>query len=1046
MTGQDTERVLGLDLGANSIGWALVEYEKGEPARLLAMGVRVFEAGVKGDITQGKDESRAAVRRAARLMRRQTDRRARRLKKLAVLLQGHGLLPPGNVGSELERDMLIKNLDKELYRSYVTRLERRDGLAQLPYFLRARALDHPLEPYELGRALYHLAQRRGFKSNRRDTGKKEEDLGAVKKGIADLEQHMAESGARTLGEFFARLDPHEQRIRSRWTSRQMYEQEFASIWEVQSAFHPDVLTETLREHICEAIFFQRQLRSAKGLVGQCSLEPGHRRAPWTALDAQRFRLLQRVNDLRIVCPDYKERQLTPQEREVVLALLDRERKVKFTQLRKVLKLGKGYSFNLERGGEEWLVGNTLAAEMRKAFGDRWDVMSQEEKERVIHDVRSIQKDDVLERRGRDVWGLDEEHAKRLASIALEEGYCGLCHKALQNLLPLMEQGMPYAEARRKVYPQSFGAGCSTDFLPYVDDRDAVPFELRNPAVHRVLTELRKIVNGLITKYGKPDKIRLELARDLKRSRKDRELLSKKKRDNEKKRKAAEQKIKVEMHIEKPSKEDILRVMLAEECRWQCPYSGKHITMSQLLGDASQFDIEHIIPYSRCLDDSYTNKTLCYHEVNRTRKKNRTPYEAFAGTPEWDEIIQRVKQFQGEAEVVRAKLRRFLAEKIDEFEDYAARQLNDTRYASTLAAQYLGLLYGGMTDSSGVRRIQAGRGEITADLRRAWGLNKILGDGDEKRRNDHRHHAIDAVAIALTDHRTVKALSQANERAGREGRRSWWKDIPLPWNGFLEEVQNAIETLVVSHRPIHKVGGPLHEETYYSKPYEGEDGKTYVHVRKAIDALSGNEVEAIVDPTVRERVKLRLEELGEKEPKNAFKDPLQHPYLETRDGRKVYIHRVRIRKVMTPFAVGEAPHRRRYVVAKENHHMEIFETTNKRGEVKWEDRIIDQFEAVRRLRRSEPVVRRDYGDGKRFVMSLAVGDTVMLETGNSGPSLHIIRSLSKGLIEYVTLNDARKKEEIKKEKQWRANPPNTFRKWNCRKVVVTPLGEIRWAND
>ncbi len=1044
MSGSVTERVLGLDLGANSIGWALVEYENGEPVRLLRTGVRVFEAGVEGDLEQGKDESRAAARRAARLARRQTDRRARRLKKLAVLLQRYGLLPPGTLDSDVARDALIKELDKSLYQAYAASGTDKNGITQFPYYLRARALDYPLQPYELGRALYHLAQRRGFKSNRRESAKKDEDLGTVKKGIADLAHQIETAGVRTLGEYFARLDPHEQRIRSRWTSRKMYEDEFNAIWESQSRFHGDVLTDTLRDDVYEAIFFQRPLRSAKGLVGHCSLEPETRRAPRFSLEAQRFRVLQRVNDLRVMCPDYSDRDLTAEERAKILDALDRETKVKFTQLRKLLKLGKGYTFNLERGGEENMPGNTISAEMRKVFGDRWDSLSDEDKERVIQDVRSIQKDEVLKKRGERVWGLDEEHAQRLVEVKQEEGYCSLSRKAIRKLLPLMEQGVAFSEAKKRVYGTTDRSGYGTDYLPYLDDRDAVSIELRNPAVHRVLTELRKIVNGLIDVYGKPDKIRLELARDLKRSRKEREQISKKNRANEKKREGAAKKILDEAGITNPSREDILRVLLAEECKWTCPYSGKHISINQLLGDASQFDVEHIIPYSRCLDDSYMNKTLCYHEVNRTVKRNRTPFEAFGNTAEWEAIINRVRDFSGDSNVVRAKLRRFLAENLDEFENYAARQLNDTRYASTLAANYLGLLYGGHIDRNGVRRIQAGRGEITADLRRAWNLNKIIGDGTAKSREDHRHHAIDAIAIALTDMRTVKALSEANARAGAEGRRAWWKDIALPWNGFWEDVRNAVEGLIVSHRPEHKVRGKFHEETYYSEPYE-RNGKTYVRVRKPVDGLSENEVDAIVDGAVRERVKARLAELGEKNPRVAFKDRSSHPFLVAQDGRRIPIHRVRIEKVMSAFPVGE-DHRRRFVVPDRNHHMAIYEVKAKNGEVKWEDEIVDMLTAVRRLRRNEPVVNRNPGDGKKFVMSLSVGDTILMTPEGKQEALYIVRSISKGLVEYVELSDARRKKEIKDKKEWGANPPNTLRKWNCRKVTITPLGEIRWAND
>ena len=155
--------LLGLDVGANSIGWALVAVEEGRPARSAAAGVRVFAAGVEGDIASGRDQSRAKTRREARLRRRMLERRGRRLDKLGHLLQQAGLLPAGDLTSADAAMRFFADLDRSLFPEQA----RRADPHVLPYRLRARALDEGLTPYELGRALYHLAQRRGFASNRR---------------------------------------------------------------------------------------------------------------------------------------------------------------------------------------------------------------------------------------------------------------------------------------------------------------------------------------------------------------------------------------------------------------------------------------------------------------------------------------------------------------------------------------------------------------------------------------------------------------------------------------------------------------------------------------------------------------------------------------------------------------------------------------------------------------------------------------------------------------------------------------------------------------
>ncbi len=151
-------------------------------------------------------------------------------------------------------------------------------------------------------------------------------------------------------------------------------------------------------------------------------------------------------------------------------------------------------------------------------------------------------------------------------------------------------------------------------------------------------------------------------------------------------------------------------------------------------------------------------------------------------------------------------------------------MNDTAYATTLAKRYLGLLYGGEIDANGQRRVQASSGQPTAYFRNLWKLNAILSDGDTshggqfpKKRDDHRHHAVDAVVIGLTEPRTIKRLSDAAQRAPLEGRRRFGS-LEAPWANFVDSVRAEIEKVVVSQRVSKKVSGALHEETIYSRPF------------------------------------------------------------------------------------------------------------------------------------------------------------------------------------------------------------------------------------
>lgn len=1029
--------ILGLDLGTNSVGWALMEAtgETAIPNVVRDAGVRVFDAGTDGDIESGRDESRNTARREARQQRRQGERRLRRRVRLLGVLQRAGLLPECDARSPEARHRMLRHLDATLRREMdVSGVAAADHV--FPYLLRARSLDKPLSRHALGRAFHHLGQRRGFLSNRKAARKEGEDDGAVKAGISELRQAMDKAGARTLGEYFAGLDPSDpaqRRIRERWTARDMYEDEFLAIWQAQEPHHPEVLTEELRDSLFEAIFWQRPLKRQTHLLGRCSLEPDRKRAPMGLLIAQRFRYLQRVNDLAVIPPDRPGRGLTAEERSVLLPALEQEGSYTFPKLRKLLGFKNTWKFNLEEGGEKKFLGNVTACRIREIFGEAWDGLAPAEQDRVVEDLLTIEDEKSLARRGMKAWGLDETQAEAFARLQLEDSYVSLSRQALARVVPELMAGKPYATVRKELYGDEPGY-LPVSGLPRLDE---APFELRNPVVHRTLVEMRKVVNAIIRRHGKPDIIRVELARDMKRSKKDRQEMSKQNRDNQKKREKAMQRIFDEMGDREPSRNDVLKVLLADECNWECPYTGKRIRMQALIGDHPQFDIEHIIPFSRSLDDSYMNKTLCYHEENRSVKRNKTPFEAYSGAPEWDEVIARVGKFNGSGRA--PKLRRFLLEDLESLEGFSSRQLNDTRYASRLAAQYLGLLYG----KEHRHHVQVSAGKITAELRKAWRLNSVLNDGGEKTREDHRHHAIDAIVTCLATPAAVRRITDAALDASKKGHYRWWKLMQPPWEGFLDDVRAAVDAITVSHRAHRKVNGPLHEETIYSRAKPDAKGNSWVHVRKPLAGMSRNEVEAIVDPAVRALVLAKLAELGQA-PDKAFADPAKLPRFVTADGREIPIKRARTRKRLNTFAVGKGP-RAREVVPASNHHMEVFRVVDKGGKVKYTDRIVSQYEAVRRLRKHEPVVDR-HMEGGEFVCSLCGGDCFQLPDEDGEMQLMVVRGISKDIVTFVPHTDARLKKTIVAAKEWSARRVNPLLSGGLRKVQVNALGELRPAND
>jgi CRISPR-associated endonuclease Csn1 len=1037
-TVREIKYALGIDLGVRSLGWAVIEQDAaGSPLRIVKAGVRCFEAGVEGNIEAGKDESRAAARRGPRQARRQTWRRAQRRRRVLRVLQKNGLLPDCELRTPQQIHQLIsEQLDSALRRNYLTDGDK-IGHHTLLYRLRAKALDEQLEPYELGRVFYHLAQRRGFLSNRKAQSRDEEE-GQVRAAIGELATHIEQSGARTLGEYFSRLDPAVQRIRQRWTSRQMYRDEFERIWSSQSCAN-NKLTDEFKRELHEALFDQRSLKSQAHLIGRCSLMPGRRRAPLACRIAQRYRMVAAVNNLAFRTPGKLDEPLTVDQRRMLLDALDSGGDLTFANIRKILHTKS--KFNLEEGGEKKIPGNRTESKLRPIFGSRWNELQEAERDSIIDVLLSLEDENDVERIARAKWGLNQDAARKLAEVRLEQDRAAFCREAMRRLLTHMENGIRYGEARKIEFPNSFRNEQVHDLLPPVVK--ALP-ELRNPAVARALSELRKVVNAIIRRWGKPQVVRVELARDLNNPRQKRKEAWEKNRDNERMRSDAATRIINEIpEYRGHSKEHIPRhliekVLLADECNWKCPFTGRGICMATLVGRNPEFDVEHILPFSKTLDNSYPNKTLCHVDENRHRKRNRTPYEAYHGTPEWDNIINRVKSFKGN--MARAKLARFQLEKVDD--DFTDAQLQDTRYAARLAGDYLGLLYGGRSDENRVLRVQVSPDQATAYLRNKRMLNSVLNDGGEKVRTNHKHHAVDAIAIALTTPAMVKRLCDAADKRFESGRRLF-APISKRWPVFLDDARREIRSINVSHRVKHKLSGALHKETNYSRPQRFVDAKGHTvevrHVRKPVTALTKNDVDEIVDKRIRECVKAKLAEVGE--PKKLEGN---WPMLPTRDSRAIPIKKVRTRQRITVVPVGSngSP---RFVVPGANHHTVIVARKDKKGRVKWEDHPVTLLDAVKRKNAGQPVIQREW-DGAEFVMSFMPGDSLMFCDKSGNERLYRCMSISEGDCEFRLDDDARTAEELKNAKARVRAGGDKLRQLNARKVKVSPLGEICPADD
>lgn len=1047
-----TGLILGIDLGSNSLGTALV---RPSDKVIPFLGVRIFPAGVEGNLEEGREESRASKRRVARGARRQTQRRQRRLYKVFRLLQRSGLLPTG------ARTEVLFALQRQMENRY-------PQTTVLPYFLRARALDHPLKPHELGRALYHLAQRRGFLSNRLGGKDSDEERSLIKTSIKGLSSEMHATGARTLGEFMATLTTAQTPIRNKpefslhYTHRSMFVQEFNAIWCAQSSHHPAILTEALRTKLFHAFFHQRPLKDQSNLVGDCELEPGEKRAPLRLLAAQRFRILGFVNNLRIRLNDGNERILSSIERSILLDLCEKREKLSFAAAKKELGLSRTAKFTIEDGGEKNVPINLTSSRLRAILGAWWDELPSGKREDLVEDVgdgKRCKTDEELESCAREKWGLSPALAEELTKVRLPDAYGRYSSRALAKLLPAMEAGLSVEEAIRDLpeYVVTRQPALPLETLPPVR---SVLKDLRNPAVLRALSELRKTVNAIIRTYGKPDLIRVELARDLKKSKKDRQLETVRNREREKLRQLALQELRAHdpVRFANPRDGEILKYLLAMESQWQCPYTGQQYGFNDVFGDHPTVDIEHIIPRSRSLDDSYLNKVLAFRSAN-AEKGNRTPHEWLSvGDPDrYDRMIETVRSFDPRFEVGR-KLRRFSMELTDPdslLKEFTERQLQETRYASKLACRYLGVLYGGDVDSTGRRRVFACAGQVTAKLRRAWDLNLILSSNPTKSRDDHRHHAVDALTVAMSSSKLVQELAVAAGEADRLFRRKII--LPVPWVSFFEQARDRVNAITVSHRPARTLSGSFHEETFYSRPRRyalanGPKGKPiekeYVHYRVPVTVLSSpSDFSAIVDIRVQQAVADKAISLGGGG--NKFQN--NWPVLKTRSGLSVPIKRVRIRKAQSVVSIGKAA-RERFVIPGSNHHAEILAELDPNGGIRQFTFVpVTLLEAVERHRQKVAVVQRNHGPALRFLCTLSEGDTV--EAGrpaDAGKRVWRVRSFkTNGEVVLCPATDARLKALQEQDKSpnglWRV-PLRKLMGSGARKVLVNHVGQVLPAND
>ena len=440
-------KTLGLDIGTNSIGWGIVDERN---KKIEGCGVYIFPEGVKRE--KGNESSKAAERTSYRSARRLKFRRKlRKYETLKVLIQNN-MCP-------LSMEELEKWRREKIYPTSGAFIDwyRTDELKNWePYFLRKKCVEEKAGPYEIGRALYHIAQRRGFLSNRKDAPAESESTET--KGIKGEINELSElKGDKTLGQYFYELKQSGEKVRSKYTSRKLhYEEEFNKICEVQG------IPAELKDALYKAIFYQRKLRSQKFLVGKCTLEPDKARCPISHFEFEEFRMLQFINSIRIERGNkndgpslylFEEENLPPtltdEEKELIVPLFFRSSKPNFDFKDIAKKLcGKNESWKFNYRDDTNVAGCPVSARLKSIFGDGWKntKIDQYDIYDIWHVLFDFDDDDKLKDFAVNKLHLDAEKAEKFCEIHLPQGYANLSLKAIRKILPFLRKGYVYSHA------------------------------------------------------------------------------------------------------------------------------------------------------------------------------------------------------------------------------------------------------------------------------------------------------------------------------------------------------------------------------------------------------------------------------------------------------------------------------------------------------------------------------------------------------------------------------------------------------------------------
>jgi len=1053
-------KVLGLDLGVGSIGWCLITLDKDEkPQSILGMGSRIVPLSTDDatKFTQGEAITKNKMRTVARTIRKGMDRYQLRREALKKVLREHGMLPdesliklpllelwelraraatPGEQLSLTELGRVLLHINQK--RGY--KHAKADEAAEAETESKAKAKKEK-EGY--------VAQVKGRYQ-------------ALKEKGQTIGQHFA-GELRANQQTDPRGVYYTYRIKEQVYPREAYIEEYDRIMAAQRVFYPELLTDALIGRIRDRIiFYQRPLKSCKQLVSTCEFEKkervvqvkrinkegveelvqrtitiGPKVAPKSSPIFQVCKVWESIQNIRLYYPDGTERVLEQEEKQKLFDYLQKNDKLSLTALRKELKIKPKDKLWCDKLLEKGIAGNTTAAILRKAFKGyeqyedllRFDLVRRDSHEadedgvirpiidesyqneplyKLWHILYSIEDRADMYRALVGQLGIKREDLDNGLMDALykidfvKQGYGNKSAKFICKLLPHLQEGKMYSEAA-----EAAGVRHSDSMTAQERDErsllDEIPLlqknALRQPVVEKLLNQMINLVNALKREHGEIDEVRVELARELKMSREEREETTKSNNAREKENKAIAERI-VEYGLT-PTKSRIQKYRLWQESAESCIYCGKHVDLVQFLRGEG-IEVEHIIPKSILFDDSMSNKVCACRSCNE-KKGNRFAMEYIQSKGWEQDYIKRVDSLfhDKDKKISYSKRQRLLMLPKDLPEDFIERHLRLSQYISREAQGIL---------RKGIRLVSASEGGVTAKLRQLWGYDNILRDlnleryrsmgetevvtvehrdgertderiKDWSKRKDHRHHAIDALVVACTRQSYIQRLNRVNAEADREEMDAFIKQqqehklskkekLSLLEHWLIRqphfttgEVTKHVEGILVSLRPgkrtisrgrnIYKRSGKtdvqrggliprgaLSEETVYGVICV--DGENKVVCRYPLQSLKPKDVGYIVDEVLREKVRERITQHGEKE---AFAKPLYLDEAQTQEVRSIRCFTGKDLSKLIPLRYNAESEAVGFVAPGSNHHLALYRDVDGR----LVESVVTFWQAVARIR-------------------------------------------------------------------------------------------------